>query len=235
MVASFSGARISIVAVGVGVGDASGISDAGGVTINAGNINLGGGGIISTSAVAADAGMITITADDLSLDESGITTSAGFDGGSMELHISGLVYLLDSTIRSEAKGGIGTRGGDIQIDPQFVILDNSRISANDLNGTGGNITIITDDFLNENTSITSTGATNGTITISEPDLNLSGSLLARPVILVDEQNRLRESCARSVNHEFSSLVVVGRGGTEASPDELQPDFDVENATPPVNP
>jgi hypothetical protein len=38
------------------------------------------------------------------------------------------------------------------------------------------------------------------------------------------QNKLRESCARSVNHEFSTLIVTGRGGTEAAPEELQSDF-----------
>jgi hypothetical protein len=37
---------------------------------------------------------------------------------------------------------------------------------------------------------------------------------------------------RSVNHEFSSLVVVGRGGTESATDELTPDFGVSGGVLP---
>jgi hypothetical protein len=170
----------------------------------------------------SDAGNILINTANLSLQSgSRIDTSAGADGGSISLNVDGLVYLLDSNITAAAGGN----GGDVMIDPQFVVLDNSLISANASYGQGGNITINTSDFLNEDTLITATGATDdGSITITAPDLNLSGSLLALPAVLVSDEKRLRESCARSINHEFSSLIVVGRGGTESAPEELQPDF-----------
>jgi hypothetical protein len=42
--------------------------------------------------------------------------------------------------------------------------------------------------------------------------------------LVDAGIQLRERCDRSVNHEFSTFIVVGRGGIENAPEELQPDF-----------
>ncbi len=105
-----------------------------------------------------------------------------------------------------------------------MVLDHSLIDANDPLGTGGNITIITGNYLNSDSLLTATGTTNGTIEISSPDLDLSGSLVGLPAALVSNENRLRERCARAMNHEFSSLIVVGRGGTESAPEELQPDF-----------
>jgi hypothetical protein len=113
-------------------------------------------------------------------------------------------------------------GGNITIDPEFVVLDNSTITA--YGGVAdGNISIETSYFLDQNSPISATGF----ITVSVPNLDLSGDLLPLPEVLVDDEKRLRETCARSVNHEFSTLTVVGRGGTELAPDELQPDFGVE--------
>jgi len=109
------------------------------------------------------------------------------------------------------------------------VLNYSVISANAAAGQGGNITIISNYFLNEGSLITATGDTdNGTITITAPDFDLAGNLLVLPGDLVEADKELRERCARSLNHEFSSLIVVGRGGVETAPDELQPDFGIDS-------
>ena len=210
---------------------------AGTVTLNAGNIELNTLSSITTSALAADAGSINLTASNqLSiLNGSSITTSAGANGGSINLQVKNLVYVLNGSITATAgtlkEAGIAGSGGNITIDPQFVVLDDGLISANAAVGQGGNITIITGDYLNNNSLITATGSTDGTITISAPDLDLSGSLLGLPAELVSEENRLRERCAEAMNHEFSSLIVVGRGGTEFAPEELQSDFGLKAVAP----
>ena len=101
----------------------------------------------------------------------------------------------------------------------FTVLDHSGISA--AGGfMNGNVEIDSTYVLSGTSFITATG----TITIESVPLDLSGELFSLPANLTDEQKRLREKCARAVNHEFSSLIVVGRGGTEAGPEELQPDF-----------
>jgi len=145
------------------------------------------------------------------------------------LKVVDLLFMLNSQITTFAFGN----GGDISIDPQFVVLEGSYIDAGAL-GNGGNISITTDNFLNFNSFVFATGGiSNGAISISAPDLNLSGSLLPLPIVLETDEKRLRESCARSVNHEYSSLIVVGRGGTELAPDELQPDFGVAETSWPA--
>jgi hypothetical protein len=84
--------------------------------------------------------------------------------------------------------------------------------------------IIDSTYLFSGTSfITATG----TITIDSVPLDLSGELFSLPANLTDEEKQLREKCARAINHEFSSLIVVGRGGTESGPEELQPDFGID--------
>jgi hypothetical protein len=147
-----------------------------------------------------------------------------FNGGNITVNAGKLVYLLDSKIIAAAQNN----GGNILIDSQFVVLDDSVISANAELGQGGNITIFTGNFLNNNSALTATGATDGAIDISAPDLDLSGSLASLPATLVSEEKRLREKCARAVNHEFSTLIVVGRNGTESAPEELQPDFGISS-------
>jgi filamentous hemagglutinin family protein len=210
------GALTGITAQAVGTGNG------GSITLSADTVTLSNSGLITASSVLSNAGTITINAStEVSLTNSGtITTQAGLNGGNITLNVEGLVYLLDSKIIAAAENN----GGNIFINSQFAVLDDSVISANAALGQGGNITIITSNFLNNNSAITATGTTDGTIDISAPDLDLSGSLIALPATLVNEEKRLREKCARAVNHEFSTLIVVGRGGTESAPEELQPDF-----------
>lgn len=194
--------------------------DGGTVAITApGGVVVSNFGEITAFSSHANAGDIRVLAGNLMLSGEGeIGTVAANNGGNITLKIAGIVYLLNSAISATA----GDVGGNITIDPEFVVLDNSTITA--YGGVAdGNISIETSYFLDQNSPISATGF----ITVSVPNLDLSGDLLPLPEVLVDDEKRLRETCARSVNHEFSTLTVVGRGGTELAPDELQPDFGVE--------
>jgi len=200
---------ISSGAFGGGSGGTVDITAPGGVTLSK-------FGEITAFSKYADAGDIRMRAGNLTLTgEAQIDTGAAINGGDITLKIGQVVYLLQSSINASAT----EVGGNITIDPEFVVLDDSSITAHG-GVANGNIVIETGNFLDEDSPVLATGF----ITISAPDLNLSSSLLALPAVLVDDQQRLRESCARSVKHEYSTLTVVGRGGTELAPDELQPDF-----------
>jgi large exoprotein involved in heme utilization and adhesion len=198
------------------------------ITIAAGNLAISTTAEIDSSSEISNAGDIIIKVANLSLTSGGeISTSAGNDGGSITINAGNLFYLDDGTIESSASGGATTKGGNITIDPVLLVLADGTISASDPDGSGGKISIVADNYFNQTMIITATGGvSNGAISISAPDLNLSGSLLLLPQELESDENKLKESCVRSVNREFSSLVVVGRGGTELAPDELQPDFGV---------
>jgi large exoprotein involved in heme utilization and adhesion len=213
------------------ISDGSG--NAGNVSIACSDGQVSGQSQISSSSLSTDAGNVQINAGDSFTLSGGssISTSGGANGGNITLNVGRLLYMLDGNIQAYATDfsltgpqAMGGNGGNILIDPQLVVMDNSLISASAAQGAGGNMTIITNEFLNNNSSILSTGTTDGAIDISAPDLNLSGSLVSLPAVLVNVDKRLRENCVRSTNHEFSSFIVVGRDGTESAPNELQADF-----------
>jgi filamentous hemagglutinin family protein len=206
--------------------------DGGSVSIACSQGELSRGSVVRASSYAGNAGSILIMASDLFTvsGDSSISASAGLNGGDITLLVDRLLYLNDSNIQAYAGAGFdppaGTKGGNIRIDPQFVVLNNSLISANDLSpgGQDGNIVNSADFFFSSDSILHATG----TIDTTAPDLNLAQSLAFLPSNLVSAENRLRERCSTSTNHEFSTFIVVGRGGIENAPEELQPDF---GATP----
>jgi hypothetical protein len=201
------------------------------VTVNSSEVQLSGGSQISAISGLTNAGSVQITAaSSLSLTGgSSITTSAGETGGAVTLEVGQLLYLLDSSITAYAGYPVdlqgaplpppppnpNLRGGNINIDPQFVILDDSLISANDFSpgGKEGNILNTADFFFTEESTLHATG----TIETTAPDLDLAGSLAFLPANLIDAHSQLREKCDRAANHEFSTFIVVGRGGIENAP------------------
>ena len=73
--------------------------------------------------------------------------------------------------------------------------------------------------------ITATGTTNnGTVNITAPNLDLGAELITLPSSLIGAETQLQERCAALLHGDFSSFIIVGKGGTEPPPDELQPAF-----------
>ena len=192
-------------------------------------VALTGASLITTSAAKADAGNIIIdssTGIELS-GGSSITASAGSNGGSIQIVAKDFLRLTDSSITATA-GSVqlaaaagGGAGGNIFVDPTFIILDHSLISANAAIGQGGNILLVAQNFLPSETPITATGTTAGTVQITAPPLDLANALAALQATFVDVSSRLQERCAIRLGQDFSSFLVLGRGGMEEIPDEPQ--------------
>ena len=136
-----------------------------------------------------------------------------------------VIQALDSSITATAgtvslAGMEGGSGGNIFIDPEFIILGSETvISANAAIGRGGNIFLRTDNFFASASPITATGTTAGTVEIAAPELDLSSALIILPGSLVDASTQLREQCARRLGQDFSSFLVLGRGGVAPAPNE----------------
>jgi len=225
-----AGRFTGIVAASYATSDAG---DAGSISIQCDNLALNARGEISTSAVAASAGDITIDVQQIATleDQGSISSSAGVSGGNITIQAGELLYLLDSSITATAgtdrsAHGSGSapnagNGGNITIDPEFIVLDDSLISANAAIGQGGNIFLDSTYYLNSGSTITATGATSGTVTIASPELDLSGALVGLPSAPVGSETQLQETCAVAINGDFSSFLAVGQGDVEAAPDEAQ--------------
>jgi large exoprotein involved in heme utilization and adhesion len=123
-------------------------------------------------------------------------------------------------------GGADTTGGNIFIDPEYVILQRSRIIANAYEGKGGNITIISDCFMADPDSIVEASSAlgiDGVVDIQAPINNVSGSITGLPKDFKSAVELLRQACAaRAKGGSYSSFIMGGRGGLPIEPGGLIP-------------
>ena len=201
----------------------AGSGNAGSVSIDVANpLILTGGSAIRTESAISSAGSITInSATDILLDASTISVTATVgNAGLISLAAPGLIFLVDgSAVVAEA----GLNGGNVSLTSRFGILSLSRVSANAILGAGGNILIIGDSFLASSSPVTasSQASVQGTVVIQSPDAQLANALTPLPAGLVGANVKLSERCAIRLGADFSSFLVVGRGGTSLTPDEPQ--------------
>ena len=170
---------------------------------------------------AGNAGMVTIHAGNtFFMQNSSVTTQATKSGGGqIEINAANLFRLVNSRVSSSVLDGTGG-GGNISIDPNVLVLQNSQILAKAIQGAGGNITITTPLFLADSSSLVSASSQfglNGTVTIQSPTSNLSGSLGTLTSKPSQAQSLLTQRCAALANGQASSFVVAGREQLPADP------------------
>ena len=188
---------------------------------------LTNGTVISAESTGTgDAGNITLeTTDTLRIQDSQITTkSEKASGGEIKLLSTFLIDLIDSTIESSVQGSDNdTSGGNIFIDPDFVLLQRSRILANAVAGNGGNINIragvlLVDAFSTIDAS--SQFGVSGTISVDSPVQNLSGAIAPLPEEIVEVADLFSARCAAQKGGAFSSFTLSGRDTLPAQPGDF---------------
>ena len=130
------------------------------------------------------------------------------------------IRLLNSQLSTSVQGGPNTSGGNILLDPAVVTLQNSQVTAQAVQGTGGNINIIAGTFLADPTSVVSASSQfglSGSVNIQSPVSSLSNTLATLPQRPLQAQPLLTQRCAGQGNGQLSSLVVAGRDTLPAEP------------------
>jgi hypothetical protein len=208
---------------------AEGAGGGGRIEVRAGVIELRNGGLISAQSTGSgNAGSVTIMAPDglmldrLVLDRGEISTSAQqAGGGRITIQVSELIDLQDSRIESSVAQEAGN-AGDISIDPDFLVLDDSAILARADAGVGGDISIVADNLVVSPDSLINAEAgeagVDGTVVTSEPAVDLASALVVLAAPPLDADALLREPCALRRDVGTSSFTGVGRGGLPAAPD-----------------
>jgi filamentous hemagglutinin family protein len=201
-----------------------------------GNIQLSGNqiqlfndaSISSQSGGTGNAGNININAGStLLMENSSITTEATrADGGNIHVHAGYMVNLIDSKITASVGGGHQTTGGNITIDPQYVILNDSKIVANAYAGKGGNIKIKSDVFLASPESVVDASSAlgiDGTVDIQAPIMSISGTLAPMQGDFLNAEELFRDRCTAKIRSEkYSSFVLSGRDGLPIRPGSVLP-------------
>jgi filamentous hemagglutinin family protein len=223
-----SGAEITAKTKGAGQG--------GSITVNAQDITLSDGGSITAASESSDqqageSGSIFITATDTFQLVNGGEVSvetARANAGSIEIEVGELVHLRNnSRIATSVANGEGN-GGDIRIDPTFVVLQGgSAIVAQARAGSGGKITIVTDYLFKSVDSIidaSSETGIDGTVVITSPDADIVSGTLPLSSSFLDASALLASRCAARASPRGSSLVVSGCGGLPPGPDTFLPAY-----------
>jgi filamentous hemagglutinin family protein len=225
-----AGSSISTTTQGAGNGGDISLS-------SAGTVQISNGGVVTADSSGGTglAGNITIGAgDQIVMNQGSVSTRAvTSDGGNITLNAPNLIALTNSQVTTSVESGVGG-GGNINIDPQALILNNSRILANAFGGPGGNINITADVFLVNSggqfpTSLagivdaSSALSTPGTVNIEATFTNVTGSFFQLPSTPLQATELLRASCAaRFAGGKASSLVLAGRDGLPFQPGDLLP-------------
>ena len=202
----------------------AGSGTGGDISLRGSSIQLSNGGAISaTSSGRGNAGNIIINAgNQLAMTNSSVTTEASqSSGGAIKITTapSGTVELTNSTISASVLDGTGG-GGSVNIDPQFVILQNSQILANAVFGPGGNINITTNLMLPDSASVISASSQfgqQGTILIQSPIAPASGKIIPLSQKPLIETSLVSQRCAASADGIYSSFTFAGRDSLPAEP------------------
>jgi filamentous hemagglutinin family protein len=180
---------------------------------------------IRTSAENSAGGNIVIKdATSISLLDSEINaTAGGINGGEVEIKATDLVYLVDSNINSTAGGD----GGNVNIDPTFVVLKNSKILAQAIEGLGGDIKITaTVVLLDPNSVIDAKSAAgeefDGVITIDAPNQDVTAAVTVLDASFLDVSGLLRQPCSAAAERARSSFTVAGKGSVTRAPNTYFP-------------
>ncbi len=202
--------------------------------VSAGDINIAHGASVTAESLGAGrTGSINVTAGDSIIMQGGTisTRAVSSDGGNIKLTAPNVIQLSESPITTSVESGIGG-GGNISIDPQFVLVNNSSIIANAFGGAGGNITIVADNFLASANSLieaSSALSTPGVIEIRSPENNVESSIAQLPAAFLDAAALLRGLCTARRTGAPSSFVVAGRGGVPLDADGYLPIFGAGSA------
>jgi large exoprotein involved in heme utilization and adhesion len=202
-----------------------GVGRGGDVTLQAQGLTLTDGARLAAESTGlGNAGNVTVTtqAPFLLTNGSVVTRATHADGGNIQITTPTMLRLRDSTITAEVGGGASTVGGNITIDPQFVLLQNSQIVANAFAGRGGNISIAAQQvFLADPASQVSASSAlgiNGQVDIRAPVTNISGTVAPLPQAFAPATELLRNRCAERLREgTVSRLVVGGRDGVPLEP------------------
>lgn len=182
---------------------------------------------ITTSAPNSSGGNITMESGaNLRILNSQITAGAGLDGGNISLSAPQLTYLRNGTITAQADttgSGFGN-GGNLTIDPSFLILNGGALISKSSFGNGGNISILSDYFFQSASTIDASAPFGlpGTVRVSAPEVDLSGVLVGLPENLLSAETQLRPDCGVRLGGNISSFIVLGHGGLPIEPGGFMP-------------
>ncbi len=197
------------------------------ITIHGSDLAISNGSAVTAESHGANnAGKIElISENNISVTDSSVSTEAlKASGGDIKLTAPNSVMLRDSTLTASVAGGNETTGGKIDIDPEYVVIQNSQILAKAADGNGGRIAIEASQAVlvdpNSGLDATSSRGISGQILIQSPIQQLAGAIAPLPQAFASAANLYGQHCAAQKGGQFSSFVQSARDGIPPQPGDL---------------
>jgi large exoprotein involved in heme utilization and adhesion len=219
-------ARITVGSAGQG--------DAGQIFIRASETVTLSNSTISTAVTGRGEGLggsINLEADSVFLRDRAFLTAETVSGrgGNIRLQLDSQLRMQGTSQITATAGtaGVGGDGGNIDITSPLIVAlpaENSDITANAFQGTGGNINITTQglfgaefrETLTPESDITASSqfGVSGTVAINNPIANTSAGLVELADTPIDPNEQVLVGCVAKQGHSFT---VTGRGGLPQDP------------------
>ena len=205
----------------------------GSVTLHGRDVEFLQGTFSTVSSLGgASAGELRVTADrNLRLQGAKFNAEAldASSGGTISLGAGERIDLIDSTIETNVSKEDGS-GGDIQIglevQPRYLVLNESRLVTYAKEGDGGNIDVSAQYLLESADSeiIPSSfdGGVDGVVTFNAPEVEVAGRVAPLPVSYLDVSALLQAQCAARQRAGRSSFTIEGRPGAPPALDGYVP-------------
>ena len=191
-------------------------------------------GLFANAYWAGKAGNIAIATPRLTLTDGGSITAGSIytSGGDVVIHADHTLLQNGGEILVSIYGDPSkSQGGDASVNGHtLVILDSPGISAQAVEGRGGNITVNTDVFLHNApilddvlSASSEVRGNDGMVTVNSPPVNIAGTLVKAPATYLDASGQLQRRCGRMAANERNQLTVPGRGALPPEPEGPLPE------------
>ena len=187
---------------------------------------IDGARIAANSNGDGNAGTIIVVAvDDLLVQGASVETSSELSaGGNINLNVGDTLFLNEEALISAAASGVtpDDGGGNVIIDPFFVVMRESAILATANAGNGGNISIEAGSFIIDSASVidaSSQTGLDGQVSIDAIN-NVFGSVVLLEAPSIDVSELLTEKCVAEAFRDRSSFTVDRGTVSSWSPEDL---------------
>lgn len=200
-------------------------------TGNGGNINFttrnltiaNQANISARSDGRGNAGNIQFQTNNLTLNQGIVSAdTASGEGGNINLSASNFLQLQNRSLISATARGAGN-SGNINIQAKYIIANpktNNDITANTVQGRGGNIKISSDTIVgiekrlaltkNSDVTATSESGVDGNVNIDSLKIDPNRDVLKLPTEIIDYSNQINQTCSNRVTR--NRFTIIGRGG-----------------------
>jgi filamentous hemagglutinin family protein len=206
--------------------EAAGIGKGGNIVIQTADFQASQGAFVTVSGLGkGDAGNLRLQADRVRLLDGASFQAKVSDGnqGNVTIQSRYLSLKNNSQLITTATGTAS--GGNINIKADLILgLGNSDITANAIEGQGGNVKITTQglfgfayrDRLTPDNDITASSqfGVNGTVQVNRIGVDPNAGLVALPVDIVDPSQKIATGCGQPNDSRF---IATGRGGMAQNP------------------